>query len=289
MSTLQLRIKLSHPNGVTRVAVFTAIPTWDDLAVHIKSYFDIPEDFVAVAYVDFDGDQVIVSSQDELREFFATLPKDNKPTTLMFTVRDMRNLCEYPLQQPVTVVSHSLSRLLAHILARMIPLSCVSAASSLLAVAAATEAGEAEVAVDLESPYAAIVMSILTALPVCLLPIFHSLLFLARLLMIMASSVRLLSFVPAASRIPSRMIMDPVNATHPATILALARVPPHQKEDASAVLADVIIVTMNISSGGLRVNVSSMPPPSTCAPGAGVTVPRVDTEVLSALSLMSCS
>ncbi|KAH9927817.1 uncharacterized protein B0H18DRAFT_1002368 [Fomitopsis serialis] len=94
MSSPQLHIKLFQPNGVTRAIVFTALPTWDELANRVKSFFDIPENSVALTYVDADGDEVTLDSQPELHELFTTLPGDTDSTTLKFAVRDMRDLRE---------------------------------------------------------------------------------------------------------------------------------------------------------------------------------------------------
>ncbi|KAH9833525.1 uncharacterized protein C8Q71DRAFT_860320 [Rhodofomes roseus] len=92
MSTPQFHIKLSQPHGFTRAVLFTAPPTWDDLTSRIKSFFDIPEDRVALAYVDADGDEVTLNSQHELHELFTALRCDTNSTTLKFAVRDMRDL-----------------------------------------------------------------------------------------------------------------------------------------------------------------------------------------------------
>ncbi|TFY61345.1 hypothetical protein EVJ58_g4568 [Rhodofomes roseus] len=92
MSTPQFHIKLSQPHGFTRAVLFTAPPTWDDLTSRIKSFFDIPEDRVALAYVDADGDEVTLNSQHELHELFTALRCDTDSTTLKFAVRDMRDL-----------------------------------------------------------------------------------------------------------------------------------------------------------------------------------------------------
>ncbi|KAH9915426.1 uncharacterized protein B0H18DRAFT_1041866 [Fomitopsis serialis] len=84
MSSPQLHIKLFQPNGVTRAI----------LANRVKSFFDIPENSVALTYVDADGDEVTLDSQPELHELFTTLPGDTDSTTLKFAVRDIRDLRE---------------------------------------------------------------------------------------------------------------------------------------------------------------------------------------------------
>ncbi|KZT67480.1 hypothetical protein DAEQUDRAFT_767205 [Daedalea quercina L-15889] len=90
MSTPQLYVKFSQPNGTTRAAVFATAPTWDVLATCVKSFFDIPKTSVALTYVDTDGDEVTLDTQYELQELLSTLPADAGSTTLKFVVRDTR-------------------------------------------------------------------------------------------------------------------------------------------------------------------------------------------------------
>ena len=92
MSTPQLRIEFSPSNGTTEVAVFDALPTWADLAARTQILFDIPETDAALAYVDADGDEITLSSEAELREFFSALPGNTDTTTVFFAVRDLREL-----------------------------------------------------------------------------------------------------------------------------------------------------------------------------------------------------
>ncbi|EPT02423.1 hypothetical protein FOMPIDRAFT_1118302 [Fomitopsis schrenkii] len=94
MSTLQLCIELSALDGSTHVADFHALPTWADLATRVQTLFGIPGTAAALAYVDADGDEITMSSENELREFFTTaFPGDNAtPTALLFAVRGLREL-----------------------------------------------------------------------------------------------------------------------------------------------------------------------------------------------------
>ncbi|EPT02412.1 hypothetical protein FOMPIDRAFT_1047774 [Fomitopsis schrenkii] len=96
MSTPQLHIKLTQPNGTTRAVVFEALPTWDDLTTRVNTFFDIPAASVALAYTDGDGDEVTLSSQSELAELLSTVLRNTDSTTanLKFTVRDLRVIRE---------------------------------------------------------------------------------------------------------------------------------------------------------------------------------------------------
>lgn len=85
------QFKLTQPGGFTRRIHFpgSELPSWFALASKIQSLYDIPIDKVGVAYQDSDGDEVTLSSEDELQDFYAT---NKQPETIKFTVQDLRSL-----------------------------------------------------------------------------------------------------------------------------------------------------------------------------------------------------
>ncbi|EKM61283.1 uncharacterized protein PHACADRAFT_84808, partial [Phanerochaete carnosa HHB-10118-sp] len=50
--------------------MFYKQPTWDDLADRIQNLYGIPKDKVGVSYFDVDGDEITLSSQDELQDYY---------------------------------------------------------------------------------------------------------------------------------------------------------------------------------------------------------------------------
>ncbi|KAL4241726.1 hypothetical protein ABKN59_000789 [Abortiporus biennis] len=79
------------PDGFTRRVMFTQIPAWEELATKIESLYEIPKDKVAVSYVDVDGDEVTLSSDEELQELYKSNPQllSDPPKAIKFTVRDL--------------------------------------------------------------------------------------------------------------------------------------------------------------------------------------------------------
>ncbi|KAG7088748.1 hypothetical protein E1B28_012716 [Marasmius oreades] len=57
----------------TRRATFQSRPTWLALSDKIHSLFDIPLDKVAVSYIDVEDDEVTLSTQEELEDFYQDL------------------------------------------------------------------------------------------------------------------------------------------------------------------------------------------------------------------------
>lgn len=64
------QFKLLKRDDVTRRAAFPDQPTWHALATRIGSLYAIPIDKVGVSYVDTDGDEITLSSQEELQDFY---------------------------------------------------------------------------------------------------------------------------------------------------------------------------------------------------------------------------
>jgi hypothetical protein len=61
------------PNGLTRRVSFPTRPSWIELAAKIQALYYIPFGQFGASYVDSDGDEVTLSSEEELREFYDTV------------------------------------------------------------------------------------------------------------------------------------------------------------------------------------------------------------------------
>ncbi|KAH9065805.1 hypothetical protein EDB87DRAFT_1532315, partial [Lactarius vividus] len=68
-----VHFKLSISNGLTRRISFPTRPSWNELAARIQALYNIPLDRLGVSYVDPDGDEVTLSSEEELRDFYDTV------------------------------------------------------------------------------------------------------------------------------------------------------------------------------------------------------------------------
>lgn len=82
--------KLTRPGGITRRIQFPNLPNWFALASKIESLYEVPIEKVGVAYIDSDGDQVTISSEDELQDFYALPRKQNE--TIKLSVQDLGSL-----------------------------------------------------------------------------------------------------------------------------------------------------------------------------------------------------
>ncbi|KAI0031415.1 hypothetical protein K488DRAFT_86848 [Vararia minispora EC-137] len=71
---------------VTRRIPFPVRPRWVDLAAKIQQLFSISVDFAGVSYLDADGDEVTLSSQDEIEDYYASFPNAD---TFKFTAIDL--------------------------------------------------------------------------------------------------------------------------------------------------------------------------------------------------------
>ena len=65
-----VHFKLSMSDGLTRRISFNARPSWSELATRIHSFCNIPRNRLAMSYVDSDGDEVTLSSEEELHDFY---------------------------------------------------------------------------------------------------------------------------------------------------------------------------------------------------------------------------
>jgi hypothetical protein len=88
-----LDFKLSRPFESTRRASFPEPPSWPTLAGRIGYLYMIPEDRVAVTYADSDGDDITLSSDNELREHYQQVgvlkAAGSATSTIRFTVVDL--------------------------------------------------------------------------------------------------------------------------------------------------------------------------------------------------------
>ncbi|KAG5341588.1 hypothetical protein C0989_009069 [Termitomyces sp. Mn162] len=82
-----VNFKLTELNGLTRRVTFPDKPSWNSLAAKIELLYGIPLEKVSVSYIDVDNDQVTLSSQEELDDFFATLHTNGQ--AIKFTVQDL--------------------------------------------------------------------------------------------------------------------------------------------------------------------------------------------------------
>jgi len=88
MSSTQF--KLTKDGGFIRRLTLPDQPSWLSLATRIEALFDIPVEKVAVAYEDADGDEVTLSSQDELLDFYSNVHKPGE--SVKFKVIDLSSL-----------------------------------------------------------------------------------------------------------------------------------------------------------------------------------------------------
>jgi hypothetical protein len=88
-----MHFKLTQHRGFTRRVAFEQSPSWNELAAKIGALYDIPTQSVAVSYVDSDGDQVTLSSQEELQDYYLTevRPNETQQQPVKLFVQDMRH------------------------------------------------------------------------------------------------------------------------------------------------------------------------------------------------------
>ncbi|KAH7927282.1 hypothetical protein BV22DRAFT_1111210 [Leucogyrophana mollusca] len=90
MSNMATQFKFSKPGGLTRRIAFRARPSWDELSAKIGSLYEIEDNNIGVSYLDNDGDEVTLSSEDELQDYYRGL---SSPGPLIrFVVQDLNAL-----------------------------------------------------------------------------------------------------------------------------------------------------------------------------------------------------
>ena len=70
--TVQLKFT---KDGITRCVAFTQLPSWLEISAKLTSLYGIPAEHVAISYIDGDGDEVTVSSQEELEAYYNPSPR----------------------------------------------------------------------------------------------------------------------------------------------------------------------------------------------------------------------
>ncbi|KAI0639606.1 hypothetical protein C8Q77DRAFT_1082041 [Trametes polyzona] len=94
MSPIQFKFS-KPPDGPLRRVTFQDKPSWNELAAKIHALYNVPVPNIGVSYVDSDGDEVTLSSEEELQDFYqyASAQRKDGPLTLVkLTIRDLETL-----------------------------------------------------------------------------------------------------------------------------------------------------------------------------------------------------
>lgn len=75
-------------DGVTRRVPYSHRPDWTDVAQKLSAFYAIPLDKVAVSYIDADGDEVTLSTSEELQDYYSSVLNPAQP--FKFHVKDLR-------------------------------------------------------------------------------------------------------------------------------------------------------------------------------------------------------
>ncbi|THV07515.1 hypothetical protein K435DRAFT_772426, partial [Dendrothele bispora CBS 962.96] len=88
---MTIQFKLKSPNGLTRRISFDTLPSWVDLSEKIYSLYGIPVDKVAVSYIDPEDDEVTMSTEEELQDYYLIYHSlIQKVEVARLTVQDLR-------------------------------------------------------------------------------------------------------------------------------------------------------------------------------------------------------
>ncbi|KAG8767980.1 hypothetical protein FRC12_005909, partial [Ceratobasidium sp. 428] len=89
-----VQFKLLH-RGLVRKVTFKNVdqPSWHELSWKIGDVCNIPHAAVALMYLDGDGDNITISSQAELKEYYASFDEDDLDSTVphKFIVRNLND------------------------------------------------------------------------------------------------------------------------------------------------------------------------------------------------------
>jgi len=85
-----IQFKLSKQGGLTRRLAFPDRPSWALLSSKIGTMYGIATYNVGVSYIDQDGDEVTLSSEEELQDHYNTL--SNTSDTVRLAVQDLSSL-----------------------------------------------------------------------------------------------------------------------------------------------------------------------------------------------------
>ena len=94
-------------DGITRRVAFTQLPSWQEMATKLESLYSIPVEHIAVSYPDADGDEVTLSSQEELEDYYRA---DSETLLRRLSVVDLsviRSIDDKPLPDTPSI-SHRL-------------------------------------------------------------------------------------------------------------------------------------------------------------------------------------
>ncbi|KAF8899033.1 hypothetical protein BD779DRAFT_1486702 [Infundibulicybe gibba] len=83
----QVLFKLNKRDGLTRRITFPTRPSWHALATRIETLYTIPRDKLGVSYIDSDQEEVTLSSEEELQDFYHVSHKPGE--VIKFFVRDL--------------------------------------------------------------------------------------------------------------------------------------------------------------------------------------------------------
>ncbi|EMD41922.1 hypothetical protein CERSUDRAFT_90510 [Gelatoporia subvermispora B] len=100
-----VHVKLRSPSeGLTRAVTFQEQPSWVQLAARIHSLFHVPLANIGVSYFDTEGDEVTLSTEEELQDFYRTAPQHatGDLKTYAFKVRDLGAIRESDKPLPAT-------------------------------------------------------------------------------------------------------------------------------------------------------------------------------------------
>lgn len=96
------------PDGLTRRVLFTTPPSWAELSAKVETLYKIPRELVGVSYVDVEGDEVTLSSDEELQELYKQeMYRPNPafgsetPKAIKFAVRDITVSRESETSKPL--------------------------------------------------------------------------------------------------------------------------------------------------------------------------------------------
>jgi len=86
------QFKLSKQGGLTRRLAFQDRPSWTVLSSKIGTMYGIAIYNVGVSYIDQDGDEVTLSSEEELQDYYSTLDARDDSITVKLEVQDLSSL-----------------------------------------------------------------------------------------------------------------------------------------------------------------------------------------------------
>ncbi|KIP06463.1 hypothetical protein PHLGIDRAFT_459391 [Phlebiopsis gigantea 11061_1 CR5-6] len=90
--------KISNPlDGCTRRLAFTSAPSWAELAGKLENIYSIPKEDVCVSYTNAIGDILVLSTDAELKEYYATFLReqtDDSVRAIRFAVKSLSSIRE---------------------------------------------------------------------------------------------------------------------------------------------------------------------------------------------------